>query len=335
MKITEMTTLLNKSSFIYKKRIKLFGMPILVCFLLFNASFCYAQDPIFSQFYAAPIYLNPAFTGSHNGHRTVMNVRSHPLPDVNNISTFNFSFDSMIPALYGGVGFFATSDYIGNMLWGNTLGLTYAYHLQLNRDWFVNFGAQAGYYRRDIRWSRLIFAAPGQAPPSQDWKHALDFATGLLIYNDRFYGGLAFHHLNQPTIGLFENDHRLMLKHTLHVGMYFNLDSPGRIYTQSSNYYISPNIIFQIQDPFIRINYGAYVGLDRVVTGAWLRQDLSNSNTLVFLLGLKMERIQIGYSYDHSFSGFTDVRHSVHEISLTWLLDRDDRTRMIPRCPCF
>lgn len=330
-----MNTLFYKSSFTLLQKLKMFGIPMLVYFLTFNASISRAQDPIFSQFYAAPIYLNPAFTGSHNGYRTVMNVRSHPLPDVNNISTFSASFDAMIPVLYGGLGFLATSDYIGNMLWGSNLSLTYAYHLQLNREWFVNFGAQAGYYRRDIRWSRLIFADPSQPPPNEDWKHALDFATGLLVYNDRFYGGLAFHHLNQPNISLFDNDHRLTLKHTLHAGMYINLEPSRRLNRQTYNYFISPNIIFQGQDPFIRINYGIYAGLDKVMAGVWFRQDLSDSNTLVFLVGIKMEKIQIGYSYDHSFSGFTNAQHSVHEISLSWLLDRKDRTRMIPRCPCF
>ncbi|MGM0478992.1 MAG: type IX secretion system membrane protein PorP/SprF, partial [Bacteroidota bacterium] len=34
-----------------------------------------AQDPQFSQFYANPIYLNPAFAGSHGCPRFAANYR--------------------------------------------------------------------------------------------------------------------------------------------------------------------------------------------------------------------------------------------------------------------
>ncbi|MFM8742085.1 MAG: type IX secretion system membrane protein PorP/SprF, partial [Cytophagales bacterium] len=35
-----------------------------------------AQDPQFSQFYAAPLYLNPAFAGSTNQNRVGINYRT-------------------------------------------------------------------------------------------------------------------------------------------------------------------------------------------------------------------------------------------------------------------
>ncbi|MBK7667254.1 MAG: type IX secretion system membrane protein PorP/SprF [Sphingobacteriaceae bacterium] len=42
-------------------------------FALLNVS---AQDPQFTQFYAAPQYLNPAFTGLTTEHRFVANYRN-------------------------------------------------------------------------------------------------------------------------------------------------------------------------------------------------------------------------------------------------------------------
>ncbi len=321
--------------------LKYFGSIKVVCIVLsgillpFNVNTSLAQDPILSQFYASPIYLNPAFAGTYNGYRTTINFRTYPLPDVNNISTVNASFDAKVPALYGGIGLVATSDYLGEMLWGTHLGLTYAYHLQLNRDWFLNFAAQAGYYRRDIRWSKLNFAEPGQLPPDHGWKQTVDFATGLLVYNDWFYGGLAVHHLTQPNISLFDSEHKIMLKHTLHAGIYIEPGASGRANRQLFDSFVSPNIIIQAQEPFFRINYGLYAGIEKFMAGVWFRQDLSDSNTMVFLIGLKLDQINIGYSYDHSFSGFTDALHSIHEISLTWLLQGNHIVGKRPRCPCF
>ncbi|WP_417266065.1 type IX secretion system membrane protein PorP/SprF, partial [Brumimicrobium sp.] len=40
------------------------------------SSKAYAQDPQFSQFYANPIYLNPAFAGSHGCPRFAVNYRN-------------------------------------------------------------------------------------------------------------------------------------------------------------------------------------------------------------------------------------------------------------------
>ncbi|MDZ7648916.1 MAG: type IX secretion system membrane protein PorP/SprF [Cytophagales bacterium] len=36
----------------------------------------HAQDPQFSQYYAAPLYLNPAFTGTTQDHRFITNYRN-------------------------------------------------------------------------------------------------------------------------------------------------------------------------------------------------------------------------------------------------------------------
>ena len=35
-----------------------------------------AQDPEFTQFYANPLYLNPAFAGTHNCPRVALNYRN-------------------------------------------------------------------------------------------------------------------------------------------------------------------------------------------------------------------------------------------------------------------
>ena len=45
-------------------------------FSLVATSEAKAQDPAFTQFYANPIYLNPAFAGSHGCPRVNMNHRN-------------------------------------------------------------------------------------------------------------------------------------------------------------------------------------------------------------------------------------------------------------------
>lgn len=322
---------------IHAKLAKSFLLPLLLTFLLVSmqSKRGIAQDAILSQFFSSPVYLNPAFAGTGDGFRAVLNFRSHPLPDASNLSFFNASVDGYVPSLFGGVAVIASSDYQGNLLWTNQFSAAYAYHLQVSRDWFVNFGAQAGYLRRDIHWSNLDFADPSQPPPDQDWKHSADFAAGVLFHNDWLYGGLAAHHLTSPQISLFDDNHKLATKYTAHAGAYITPGGRGRAGGQTTEFFISPNVIYQNQDPYQRINYGMYFGIESVMAGLWYRQDLENSNTMIFLVGLRYDRFNIGYSYDYSFSGFTDATHGIHEISLSFSFLRDERRGQVLRCPSF
>ncbi|MDG1036239.1 MAG: type IX secretion system membrane protein PorP/SprF, partial [Crocinitomicaceae bacterium] len=49
---------------------------ILIAIVCFITSIANAQDPQFTQFYANPIYLNPAFAGSNVCPRFSMNYRN-------------------------------------------------------------------------------------------------------------------------------------------------------------------------------------------------------------------------------------------------------------------
>ena len=290
------------------------------------------QDGILSQFFSIPLYINPAFSGSHKGYHGVLSVRSHPLLDATNLSAYNISADGFFPSLYGGIGLIASSNYQGNLVWTNNISAVYAYHLQFQQNWFANFGVQAGYYGRDYRWSDLEFLELGQQPPASLWKHSPDFAAGLIVYNRLIYAGTALHHLSRPIIGLFD-DIRLHRKFTAHAGAWFERD----FFTEAGyqQYFISPNIIYQQQGPFQRINYGLYAGVASVMAGMWFRQDLQNSNTLIFLAGLRLGNLSLGYSYDHSLSGFTNAWHGIHEISISWFQARDRKRHQPIPCPRF
>ena len=49
---------------------------IFIVLMLTTALDLYAQDPQFSQFYANPVYLNPAFAGTARCPRVVLNYRN-------------------------------------------------------------------------------------------------------------------------------------------------------------------------------------------------------------------------------------------------------------------
>src|SRR6185369_13160362 len=69
-----------------------------------------AQDPQFSQFYAAPLYLNPAFAGSTNQGRIGGNYRNQwPSIDAN-YTTMSFFADFYLEDYKSGVGMLINRD---------------------------------------------------------------------------------------------------------------------------------------------------------------------------------------------------------------------------------
>ncbi len=292
----------------------------------------HAQDAILSQFFSSPMYLNPAYAGTENGFRLVTNFRSQPIPDATNFSTVSASMDVYAPRAYGGLGLIITSDYQGEMAWNNHIDAIYAGHLRLSRTWNLHFGAQAGYFRRDIRWGNLEFLDPNQPQPDKEHAHAPNFGTGLLVFNDWLYAGAAMHHMTEPNQSVFSND-KLPRKYTAHMGLYFAPPEVRRVHTVPHEYFFSPNIIYQQQGGIKRINFGLYAGIEPFMVGAWYRHNLQEPSAIIFLAGIRRGDLKIGYSYDYSLSGSTDVRHGVHEISLSFVLMSKEQQRRVSMPP--
>lgn len=310
---------------------------IIILFINCKSGFLYSQDAIFSQLYGTSLYLNPAFAGVNIDTRLTLNYRNHPFSETSGYSTIYASLDMNIPKVHGGLGLIVLSDNRGGLYEKTQLAGIYSFHLQVTADFFISFGLQAEYHRNDLRWDRLSFLDPNEPPPNNQLvNHSASFASGILAYNDIFYGGISVHHLNKPLISSISPE-RLARKYSAHLGFYFETPQNRRANTVGFDYLISPNIIFQSQENFNRINLGLYFGVDQLMTGVWFRHNLENTNTIIFMLGLKINNYRISYSYDHSLSGYSDLFHAAHEItlSLDFLNSRQQvRTRRL-HCPPF
>src|SRR5438045_6315874 len=69
-----------------------------------------AQDPQFTQFYANPLYLNPAFAGTARCPRICMNYRNQWPNLSGNYVTYSFSGDLHLDPMAGGLGLLITTD---------------------------------------------------------------------------------------------------------------------------------------------------------------------------------------------------------------------------------
>src|SRR3954471_3048311 len=115
-----------------------------------------AQDPQFTQFYANPLYLNPAFAGTARCPRICMNYRNQWPNLSGRYVTYSFSGDMHIDALAGGLGVLVTTDDQAiSTLKTTNVSLIYSYHLPVNRLFSLKFGMQATYFQKKLDTENL------------------------------------------------------------------------------------------------------------------------------------------------------------------------------------
>src|SRR5262245_53915892 len=103
-----------------------------------------AQDPQFTQFYANPLYLNPAFAGSARCPRVGINYRNQWPSLYKAYITSSASYDQHFDAINGGIGVLVYTDKAGEGTLNTTnISAMYAYQLALNRKLSMRFGLQA------------------------------------------------------------------------------------------------------------------------------------------------------------------------------------------------
>ena len=311
------------------------------------------QDVGFSQFYANPIYLNPAFAGSKVAPRIALSYRAQWPGLVSAFSTVSASYDQYVNDMHGGIGAILLSDRQGDhgMLNTNMLAAMYSFRFQLHEDIFVNLALQAGVVNMNLNWDPNIMRWPDQidancgwinltsaTPPDNRSKFYPDFAAGAMIYGPAWYAGFAAHHLNQPSQGFYAED-RVPMKFTANAGGLINLSEERR--RQSSlglgTPVISPNFIYQYQGGFHYFNYGLYLDWMPFLVGAWFRHSTTNVDAFIFMVGAQHDHFKVGYSYDVTLSEMGNSTLGSHELTVGILLPVPEQKHKIKaiRCPSF
>lgn len=286
-----------------------------------------SQDPTFTQFYANPLYLNPAFAGSHGCPRFAANYRNEWPSLSANYVTYSASYDQYFKSINGGFGVLMTHDQQGKGTINTTmLGLVYSYHLQVNRKFSMLFGARAAWYQKFLDWDKLTFGdmidprrgfiyntgdvPRGRLNGSTGTRGFFDASAGFVGYSKNFFFGGAVHHLNTPDESMIVGQSPLPMRFTGHMGAEIKLGKKGQYVNTTS---IMPNIIYQYQNGFMELNLGTYVKYSAFTAGFWFR----SKDAFIIALGVNTGTFKLGYSYDVTVSTLNNgVSGGSHEISL-------------------
>lgn len=329
---------------------------IILVGLLFMSLRAQAQDPQFSQYYQAPLYLNPGFAGLTPHQRIVFNHRIQwpSLPQA--FATYAASYDIFVDELRSGFGLQFTTDKMGSAGWRTTTvsGL-YSYKVKITEKIIFSPGLAFGYGSNGLDRSKLILEDGLQYQgESADYELRkigrqgyFDFSSGFLIYSRKLWVGASFLHMNRPNLSILNETSRLPMKSAIHGGVKIDLNGGFR---GARPAYLTPSFIYRTQGPsFAQLDLGLNYHIDPVSVGVWYRgkpfkKSVINSieqDALILFLGLYFKNLTVGYSYDFTVSELQTASGGAHELSIVYEFsskssqkNNKKKYRLIP-CPTF
>lgn len=308
------------------------------CLASFGPGLC-AQDPQFTQFYAAPTYLSPAFAGTAAQSRLAMQYRDQWPSIPGAFVTYNVAFDHYLRDLHSGVGLIATRDQAGSgaMSYTSITG-QYAYEIELKRKVFVRPALQLGYVNHAVDYTRLVFgdqlARGGDIGTYENLARRnvgyMDMGTGALFFTPKLWLGMAVHHLNEPDQSLLLASSTVPRKFSMHGGYRLNIRTAViRKHPQAVLFAFN----YKAQGRYDQLDIGVYYEQDPFFAGIWYRglpvkayaPDRPNNDAIALLAGVVVKDWRFGYSYDLTISALAAHSGGAHELSIVY--DWADRRR--------
>lgn len=279
-----------------------------------------AQDPVNTQFYANPLYLNPALAGDRICPRVNVSYRMQWPGVYGTYSTVSASVDRLAYKVKGGIGLTVVNDRAAKGTLNTTgIGFIYAPKVQLGKKVSASAAIQAGYWQKSVDWNKLTFGdqidpqrgfvLETNEIPGKQTVGNFDLSTGVLISSAHLFAGAAIHHILEPNESFLEGQSPLPRKYTVHAGANIPLNKGSRYADEVS---ISPNILYQQQGDFQQLNLGLYAKKGSIVGGMWYR----GNDSFILLLGIEANALRLGYSYDVTISKLTNATAGAHEVTL-------------------
>ncbi len=296
-------------------RISKLFITILFSLLLFNTS---AQDIHFTQFYAAPLQINPAKTGFITGdYRLAASYRNQwssvTIPYVTAIGSMELSFTTgkKKKDIFG-TGFMLFNDKAGDSRFNTTyIGIPLALNFSIdkfNKQYF-GIGIMGAYCLSNISYDQLRWdeqyeggtfteVFPIGTNDFYDVSAGLEYNT-LIDKSNNFTAGVAVYHLLKPN-QTFNDDasSRVFRKLIVNAGANLGMGNKFSAY---------PKLMYVRQGPYQEIivgylqryslNYN-YLNDYGIYFGAMMRWD----DAFIFVTKLDLNKFSMGISYDVNFS---------------------------------
>ena len=289
-------------------------------------------DPHFSQYYAYPLYLNPALTGVINGDTRINANFKNQYATINNAYQTGALSVDFRPTDKVGVGFNVINQAAGDVGYNYFAAYgSFGYAIAVSNDGYkkVSFGVQAGIINRSFDPTKAQFGS--QFNPSSGFDPSLpsnenflntnatifDAGAGVFYYdgdplhNANLFGGVSVSHLarSKDPFAVDGTSLKLPIRYTVHAGV--------RI--KASDYFdIIPHAIYIRQQKAEEKAIGGYTEFkvsneQGFVAGAMYRfQDAAIAN-----IGYHVSSWIVGASYDFNTSSLNRATNTQGGIELS------------------
>ncbi|WP_420388569.1 type IX secretion system membrane protein PorP/SprF [Roseivirga sp.] len=335
-------------------------LTITFVFTLLHSVDLKAQDPQFSQFYASPLYLNPALTGSTDRGRVGVNYRNQWPSLSHSFTTISAYLDYFSKAAESGFGFIVTEHKEGFLNFrSNEIGGLYSYKMQVSSDVVLRTGVQLSYFQKDLNFEDLVFGnqidiVNGQVigPSGEIFERGakvnfLSASAGALLYTNLAWIGFSTHHINEPNQSFIDQESKLARKYSWHAGYKIMFARGRRLRTVAYQFQERSATIainYKKQGGFNQLDAGVQLYFQPLVIGGWYRgipvqsvNKVFKNESIIGLVGLELNsNLSFAYSYDFTVSRLAGATGGAHEFSLTLNFGKIvKRTRRDTILPCF
>lgn len=307
-----------------KKLFNIIGLTFIVQF--FTILGLTAQDVQYSQFYANPLYLNPAMTGASEMTRIGVNYRNQWPGLDQSFTSYSASIDHYLFNVNSGVGvIFNRAEQSMANLSVTEIGATYSYRARLGFESFLRFGGQVSYMERDAYFGNLVFGSQidDQTGAIGDFSgenlgpdfnyQFVDYSLGMMFNNENAWFGISAHHITQPNMSFLDGQiSELPVKLSAHGG--YRIDLAGGtarnfMNDRSGTRDITLAFNYKNQGPFSQLDLGTQVNIQPLVLGVWYRGipvskvTQSNHESIIALVGISLGNgLDVGFSHDFTIS---------------------------------
>jgi len=302
-----------------------------------------AQDPVFSQFYASPLSVNPALAGNGDADWRLVGISRNQwiASGVDPLNTTSLSFDGKLfkqksneKNYIGGGLLFLLDKGLGGAYKSNSLNLIVSSHVSLDQDDAngLSVGLGGTYSNTTIDFSQLTFGSQlSSAGFNRTLPTSEPYLTGIKPYYSLF-AGITYTFTGQSSnfdIGV--SGYRFMKTNRSALNDPNQFDPPRYNFHADYQAYINETEVFNANALYViestvhsftvGINIGSIIVPSEesptvLNTGLWYR----SNEAIIPYLGLAFGNIQAGLSYDinTSPSGSSLGTLKTFELSLTF-----------------
>lgn len=319
---------------------------------------CYvlmAQDPHFSQFFASPLTLNPAFTGKFHGtYRIALNNRDQ-WPTINQAfrtSTLAADFKPLGEDRNNiwGVGVMGLADQSSaGALKFNYVSLSTAYHITLDDNGYhqLGLGFQGTFANMVLNTALLSFedqltidgftGVSGETFNNATLKSRyFDLNSGVLYTGSTngsnfYYAGVSMYHVNRPKQSFTGTATELKPRTTIQAGGFFPFSDHASLHLSALQSFqagvretVLGGAVQLIANPLEDKPTSIYIG-------AWTRM----KDALIPYLGVEFGDLRLGASYDVNTSALRTASSGAGGIEVSLIYTRRPSTDRPVLCPKF